>query len=602
MNFNPFVLPFTVGLGFLLIMVIYRFIRWISKLPFVDRKKLWMGLITQKIFLAVKEIFLESLIHRKIFRINPLLGYMHMTLALGWFLLIVVGNIESRLYGGSELNPPYYPIFLRYFVHDHSNIPYGVFFANLMDFLLLFVLSGVILAYIKRAFSFIFGVKRKPRRKIQDIVIMITLWTIFPLRLFAESFTASVHGNGGFLTGTVGSFMSYLPHTNEIAYTFWWLYSISLGTFFVVLPFTRYMHIPAEVLLIFMRNSGIRTEKEFTSYSDLEVYSCPKCGMCMDKCQMGFAANIKDMQSVYFIQSVRNHKIEEKKLFNCMVCGRCQEFCPVGIDLNAQRMIQRKFMSNFVSSTFDYLPVISLPTVDVLYFAGCMTHLTPAIKKAMLKIFEHAKVNFNFMDADGTVCCGRPLMLTGKDIEAKKIIKKNEETIRNSGAKLLVTSCPICFKIFKEEYALNIEIMHHSQYLLKLVEESRIFLSQSEIKAVYHDPCELGRGSGIYEEPRKLLGKTVQLQEIKNSKEASLCCGGSLGNTQMDSFKRDMISADACKQLLKGNPEMLITACPLCKKSLGKFSTIDIKDIAEVIANRMENDKTIKESKEMVSV
>jgi hypothetical protein len=67
----------------------------------------------------------------------------------------------------------------------------------------------------------------------------------------------------------------------------------------------------------------------------------------------------------------------------------------------------------------------------------------------------------------------------------------------------------------------------------------------------------------------------------------------------MDSFKRDMISADACKQLLKGNPEMLITACPLCKKSLGKFSTIEVKDIAEVISYSMENANTTKKLIEM---
>lgn len=423
---------------------------------------------------------------------------------------------------------------------------------------------------------------------------MITLWTIFPLRLFAESFTASVYGNGGFLTGTMGNLFSYLPHTNELAYTFWWLYSISLGAFFVVLPFTRYMHIPAEVLLIFMRNAGIKTEKEFTSYSDLEVFSCPKCGMCMDKCQMGFAANIKDMQSVYFIQSLRKNKVNEKKLFNCMICGRCQEFCPVGINLNGHRMIQRRLVADVINSTFDYLPVKVIPAVDVIYFAGCMTHLTPTIKKAMLTIFGQARVNFNFMDADGTICCGRPLMLAGKEGEARELQKRNENVIRKSRAKLLVTSCPICYKVFKEEYSLDIEIMHHSQYLLKLSEEGRIKLLSSEILAVYHDPCELGRGADVYQEPRKLLEKTVRLQEIKNSKEASLCCGGSIGNTQMDSFKRNMISADACKQLLKGNPDLLVTACPLCKKTLTKHSSVEIKDIAEVVAGHL--DKTNEKS------
>jgi len=587
MKFDPFVLPFTVGLGFILLYTGYRFARWISKLSFAEKKKFWLWLFTHKTILALKEVFMESLIHRKIYKNNPLLGYMHMSIALGWLLLIVVGNLESRLYGGTHVNPPYFPIFLRFFVHDHHGIPWSSFFTNLMDLILLFVLSGIVLAYIKRAFSFLFGVKRKPRRKIQDIMIMITLWSIFPLRLFAESLTASVYGNGGFLTGTIGSMFSYLPYPNELAYTFWWLYSIALGAFFFILPFTRYMHIPAEILLIFMRRFGIHTEKKYTSFADLEVYSCPKCGMCMDKCQMGFAANVKDMQSVYFIQSVRRKKVEEPKLFNCMLCGRCQEFCPVGISLNDQRMIQRRLVADVMDAKFDYLPEKVIPAVDVVYFAGCMTHLTPAIKKSMLAIFEQAGVNYNFIDADGTICCGRPLMLAGKDLEARDLQKRNEEAIRKSGAKLLVTSCPICYKVFKEEYKLDIDIMHHSQYLLQLSNEHKINLSPTDVLAVYHDPCELGRGSDVYKEPRKLLEKAVKLQEIKNSKEASLCCGGSLGNTQMNSFKRDMITEDACKQLLKGNPDLLVTACPLCKKTLGKYATVEIKDIAEVVAGQL---------------
>jgi Fe-S oxidoreductase len=573
--------------------MIFRFLKWIYHLPKDDQKKFWSGLITGKLFLALREIFWESLVHRKIFRINPLLGYMHMTIALGWLLLIVLGNMESRYYAGTEVNPPYFPIFLKFFGHDVTGIPFHGFFSFIMDFVLLVVLSGVILAYIKRAYSRLFGVRRKPRRKLQDIIVMISLWAIFPLRLFAESFTSSVYGNGGFLTGTLGDMFSYLPNTKEISYTFWWAYSLSLGVFFVALPFTRYMHIPAEVLLIFMRNFGIKTGKSYSSYADLEVHSCPKCGMCMDKCQMGFVANVKDMQSVYFIQSVRNKKVEEKKLFNCMMCGRCTEYCPVGIDLNAQRQIQRTLANNSLNSTFDYLPKKELPSIDVIYFAGCMTHLTPAIKKAMIEIFNSAGVKFNFMDEDGSICCGRPLMLAGKADEALSLISKNSYAINSSGAKVLVTSCPICYKMFKEDYRLDIKILHHSEYILQLVQDGKIQISTSDISAVFHDPCELGRGSGVYEQPRELLNKMVDLKEIKNSKESSLCCGGSLGNTQLDSFKRDMICADTCKQLLYNNPELLVTACPLCKKSLGKYSTVQIQDIAEVVVENMSDKKVI---------
>ncbi len=75
--------------------------------------------------------------------------------------------------------------------------------------------------------------------------------------------------------------LHFLP-AKEMAYPFWWLYSLSLGTFFVLLPLTRYMHIPTELFLIFMRNSGIRTGDKAGTFSEVEVYSCSSCGICID--------------------------------------------------------------------------------------------------------------------------------------------------------------------------------------------------------------------------------------------------------------------------------------------------------------------------------
>ena len=63
---------------------------------------------------------------------------------------------------------------------------------------------------------------------------------------------------------------SFLP-AQQMAYPFWWLYSLSLGTFFVLLPVTRYMHIPTELFLIFMRNSGIRTGDKAGTYSEVQI-------------------------------------------------------------------------------------------------------------------------------------------------------------------------------------------------------------------------------------------------------------------------------------------------------------------------------------------
>ncbi|MCK7461890.1 MAG: (Fe-S)-binding protein [Sphingobacterium sp.] len=92
----------------------------------------------------------------------------------------------------------------------------------------------------------------------------------------------------------------------------------------------------------------------------------------------------------------------------------------------------------------------------------------------MEKLLQKAKVNYHFLDREGSVCCGRPLMLAGMFEKANDLILTNKKTIEASEAKTLVASCPICYKIFKDEYNLDIEVLHHSQYLLRLVNEAQV--------------------------------------------------------------------------------------------------------------------------------
>jgi len=121
-SFDIFVLPFAIGLYTLLIIFIAKAFDWIKHLPFEDRQKLRKGIKSRKVFGAIKEIFMESLLHRRIFKVNPLLGYMHMSLAFGWFLLIVFGTLESKIYGRDLMNAPWDPIFFKYFKHDTNEI------------------------------------------------------------------------------------------------------------------------------------------------------------------------------------------------------------------------------------------------------------------------------------------------------------------------------------------------------------------------------------------------------------------------------------------------------------------------------------------------
>lgn len=267
------------------------------------------------------------------------------------------------------------------------------------------------------------------------------------------------------------------------------------------------------------------------------------------------------------------------------MCGRCEAACPVDLKLNALRLSQRTDYTHITKSTYDYIQPQPAFPAKVAYFAGCMGHLTPSVIQAMEHIFRKAGVDYTFIDQQTGICCGRPMMLAGNHNAASVIVEKNKARIENSGAGLLVTSCPICYKTFREEYRLNLKVMHHTEYLNDLIRNKLITPHQSELKTVFHNPCELGRGCGVYAAPDQVL-QTVshKLATVYDGKN-SLCCGGSLANIHIDPGQRTRISSDAVKAYLSYQPDLLVTACPLCKKTFMKTDTaVPIKDIAEVVA------------------
>jgi len=589
MHFNLFVIPFTAGMLILFILLVFRYIKWLSTLEAGSRHEIRGNLFTLKSLYAIREVFMESLLHRKIFRTNPLLGYMHMSHALGWFLLIVVGKLETFFYTGKFANEFYYPVFFRFFEQAPHRSPLLVLFNSLMDFVLLVILSGIIIAILRRFRPRIAGMKKITKHSPGDRLALTTLWMIFPLRLLSESATAGYSGNGSFMTQSLGNFMGLFLPVQQLSIVFWWMYSISLGLFMVSIPFSRYMHIPTEILLIFLRNWGLKTRDTFTGFSEIEIQSCSRCGLCIDTCQMNSQGKNSTTQMVYFLRDYRYQQLQPDLTDNCLLCGRCNQACPVGIDLTRQRLLQRKKKEFELSSVFNYLPINhSVEKTDVVYFAGCMSHLSPVISRSMEKIFKAARINYLFLDKNGSVCCGRPLKLSGQFEAGRKLVTSNRQQIIASGAKILVTSCPICYKSFKEDYHLNIRVLHHSEYLLELMLQKKIALHPSGNKVVCHDPCELGRGSDIYHQPRILLGHFMEVETLDQEMENALCCGGSLGNLSMKPEERIAIQKASAEYLNTSDPEIIATSCPMCKKSITQFSTAPVKDIAELVAANLE--------------
>ncbi len=587
MKFDWFVVPFLAGFNFMLLFLAFKFTKWIIALTKNERLKLVKHIFSFSIFISLKEILKEALLHFKIYRTNPLLGYMHMSIAFGWFMLIMIGNLQVKIFSPDPFHHSYYPIFLKFFEPNPISYRFDKILSFLMDFFLLIVLSGITMAWLKRFRSNLFNMKRTANHILGDRLAITFIWFIFPLRLIAESLSSGIHHNGNFLTGTMGKFFAAFLPVTHLHYPAWWAYSIVLGSFFTFLPFSRYMHIPAEILLIIFRNAGLKTNKKIGAYSQVELNACSRCGICIDKCQLSSALEINDIQPAYFIRDIRYNICKYESAQNCLICGRCNNACPVGIESTELRLAKRIEFNNRLTNDFSYIPETRSIKADVLYFAGCMTHLTPSIKNSMSKILNQSGVSWEFLDKDGTVCCGRPLMLAGQMESSRMLVDKNTIAIKSSGAKTLVTSCPICYKAFKEEYNLGIEVLHHSQYILRLIENNRIFVKKSAKTAIYHDPCELGRNSGIYNEPRAVINHALKLVNADNEYENSPCCGGSLGNTYLNNNLKKQIAHDALEKLDIVNADILVTGCPLCKKTFNSVTDKPVVDIAQLVASNI---------------
>lgn len=653
-GYSNFVIPFVVGISFMLIWLTVGLIRLLAKIPADDRRRFWKSLITPKIALKnIKDLFCDCLFHTKIWKRKPLLGYMHSSIAFGWFMLIVLGHIEVALFVPKHLawtdGGLFYPIFYRFFVWinpGHVTLR-GWFFFFLMDFFLLYVLTGVGMAIFKRFRSIVLGMRHTTKPSLADRVALYSLWMIFPLRLLAESFTADLSG-GSFLTVPVNHLWHWIFGDKLFFMPVWWAYSICLGLFFAAMPFSRYMHILTEVLWILLRNAGIQPRHPRKGVAEAEIYACSSCGLCLDACPMNVQKKNLKYSSVYFIRFLRRHN--EKKINaiadKCLMCDKCHALCPVGVDAPALRRAQRATVNNSLPYDYSYLmegslgsnsssdstcvaanacsitagsvastrtatahasltdpsPSLTEP-VDVttniqktsedwkvMYFAGCMTHLTPRIIKSVEKVFKSAGVNYIFADRDGGICCGRPLMLAGKTDAAYETISANRKIILGSGCRTLVLSCPICYKIFKDEYALEgVEVLHYTQFIKRLVDEGKLKLTAGDERIVYHDPCELGRGCGVYKEPREVLAQAGTLVKATKEGDESICCGGSLGSLTLDSRDRAKITESSVANLLANNPQTIVTACPLCLKTFSESvpETVKVQDFAETVSRHL---------------
>jgi heterodisulfide reductase subunit D len=242
---------------------------------------------------------------------------------------------------------------------------------------------------------------------------------------------------------------------------------------------------------------------------------------------------------------------------------------------------------------------------EYLFWVGCAGAFDDRYKKvvrAFVKILTHLNVNYAVLGKEET-CSGDPARRAGNEmlyqmqaLQVINIFKMYEIT-------KIITICPHCFNIFKNEYpdlGGKFEVINYLQFLNSKIDEGKLKIDSQSLKDVsvtYHDPCYLGRGNDLYDEPRTILGKlTGKMIEMHRNRSFALCCGA--GGAQMfkEAEKGDKeVFMERTEDVLKTGAEIVATACPFCMTMLTdglkyKNSETEIKnlDIAELIAQSLE--------------
>jgi heterodisulfide reductase subunit D len=248
-------------------------------------------------------------------------------------------------------------------------------------------------------------------------------------------------------------------------------------------------------------------------------------------------------------------------------------------------------------------------TPEILFWVGCAGSFDDRAKKitkAIVRILNHVGIKFAILGVEES-CTGDPAKRAGNEFLFQMQAMQNISVLNGYQVKKIVTGCPHCFNIIKNEYPPlggNYEIVHHTQLVQQLIDEGKLTVKGGAFKGkkvVFHDPCYLGRGNDVYEAPREVIMKLdVELAEMKRSRSKGLCCGA--GGAQMfkeseKSYKspehgKVEVNNERTEEALALNPDVIALGCPFCMtmmtdgvKHFNKESSTKVLDVAELIAN-----------------
>ena len=355
---------------------------------------------------------------------------------------------------------------------------------------------------------------------------------------------------------------------------------------------------------------------------------CYQCGKCDVVCPWNRVTTFS-MRKLVREAAFGMSEIEGEDIWKCTTCGKCPIECPRDVKQVESGIALRRIATEFGMYPASVNPIRGIRSalngdgnpfaedknkradwakglpvntfvegMEILYFPGCYLSYDPRLKKvaaATANILNKAGVNFGILGTK-EVCCGESIRKTGDEDLFRLLAKQNIRTFIDEGVKRILVSSPHCYETFKNEYPefmVKFEIVHMAQYVKELIDTGRLKLDKEFSKKItYHDPCYLGRHNNIYDEPRNVLKQIDKLEitEMIDNRDDSLCCGGGGGRIWMDTPKGERFSDLRLDQAVDVGAEMLVTACPYCianfEDSLLSHKangSLEIKDITEII-------------------
>lgn len=394
--------------------------------------------------------------------------------------------------------------------------------------------------------------------------------------------------------------------------------------------------------------------RSYTIRERLQAEACTACALCAEVCPAVSASGDAKLSGLWRLDGLKRlnrararllpglleRKIRDPerlrrfgdRVFRCTLCGRCEEICPSGILLRdiwvslREDMVDSRASPDRVETIFKnltsahnvfaeedaeraaWVEEMRRPPrdgyvrakADVVYFTGCVAAYFPMAQQipiALAELFEALEVDFTLLGPEEW-CCGFPLVGAGMRDRIGQTVAHNVEAVLEKGASTVVFACPTCYEMWRSRYPWRrhgLRLHHATEFLALRMAGRALALRKADLTVTYHDPCDLGRGAGVFEPPRQILRSIpgIRLVELTENRRSSRCCGGG-GNLEMiDPDLAGRIAKQKIDSILETGVRTVVTACQQCVRTLASSArrnkvALEVLDIVQLVRRALE--------------